>query len=121
MHHHLSRPFEQRWPCASTNAFSVDEFVGTVSQGSPECLRGNRWADGFDSRWDSQTERQPRRGDIFVESAMEMNSSSVRSGICRPDGAGELGGVRGYKDFAPDGAIFPVRITWQALINPKIP
>ncbi len=35
---------------------------------------------------------------------MEMNSSSVRSEICRPDGAGELGGVRGYKDFAPDGA-----------------
>jgi len=25
------------------NAFSVDEFVGTVSQGSPECVRGNRW------------------------------------------------------------------------------
>jgi len=22
------------WPCASTNAFRVDEFVGTVSQGS---------------------------------------------------------------------------------------
>ena len=26
------------------------------------------------------------------------------SGICRPDGAGELVGVRCYKDFAPDGA-----------------
>jgi hypothetical protein len=34
---------------------------------------------------------------------MEINSS-VRSGICRPDGAGEFGGVGGYKDFAPDGA-----------------
>ena len=47
---------------------------------------------------------QPQRGDIFVESAMEMNSSSVRSGICRPDGAGKFGGVGGNKDFAPDGA-----------------
>ena len=47
---------------------------------------------------------QPQRGDIFVASAMEMNSSSVRSGICRPDGAGELRGAGGYKDFAPDGA-----------------
>jgi len=36
---------------------------------------------------------------------MEKNSSSVRSGICRPDGAGELGGAGGYKDFAPDGAV----------------
>ena len=36
---------------------------------------------------------KPRRGDIFVESAMKMNSSSVRSGICRPDGPGELGGT----------------------------
>ena len=47
---------------------------------------------------------QPQRGDIFVEPAMEKNLSSVRSGICRPDGAGELDGVGGYKDFAPDGA-----------------
>jgi hypothetical protein len=36
---------------------------------------------------------------------MKMNSSSVRSGICRPDGAGEICGVGGYKDFAPDGAL----------------
>jgi len=31
-------------------SFSVDEFVGTVSQGSPEGLRSSRWADGFESR-----------------------------------------------------------------------
>ena len=129
-----------RWHChggaaAPPYQFSVDEWVGTVSQGSPEGLRGNRWADGFESPWDSRvererygvrrqsgsgdgaferamtieqstrlvrakavsrrachrsprhagamfernswTERQPQRGDIFVESAMEMNSSSV--------------------------------------------
>ena len=30
---------------------SGDEFVGTVSQGSPEGLRGKRWANGFESRW----------------------------------------------------------------------
>jgi hypothetical protein len=129
-------------------SFSVDELAGTVSQGSPEGLRGNRWADGFEARSDFRMEqarhgvrrqsgsgdgafgrttmmerstrlvrakavsrcachrspRQPRRGDIFVESVMKMNSSSVRSGICRPDGAGELGGAGGYKDFTPDGA-----------------
>jgi hypothetical protein len=28
---------------------------------------------------------------------------AVRKG-CRPDGVGKLGGVGGYKDFAPDGA-----------------
>jgi len=41
------------------NSFRVDELVGTVSQGSPESIRGNRWADGFESRWDSklQTKR----------------------------------------------------------------
>jgi hypothetical protein len=33
-----------------------------------------------------------------------MNSSSVRSGIFRPDGAGEFCGRKLYKDFAPDGA-----------------
>ena len=77
--------------------------MGTVSQGSPESLRGNPGLmDGIPL--DSRTERQPQRGDIFVESAMKMNSSSVRSGICRPDGAGEICGVGGYKDFAPDGA-----------------
>ena len=48
--------------------------------------------------------RQPRRGDIFVESTTDRLSSSVRSGICSPDGARELGGAGGYKDFAPDGA-----------------
>lgn len=47
---------------------------------------------------------QSRRGDLFVESAMEMNSSSGRSGIGRPDGAGESGGADGYKNFGPDGA-----------------
>ena len=36
--------------------------------------------------------------------ATEINLSSVRSGICRPDGAGKFCGVGGYKDFAPDGA-----------------
>ena len=41
------------------------------------------------SLWD-ETERQPRRGGIFVVRAMKRNSSSVRSGICRPDGAGEF-------------------------------
>lgn len=30
--------------------------------------------------------------------------SKLRRRICRPDGAGELGGAGGYKDFAPDGA-----------------
>ena len=29
------------------NSFRVDEFVGMVSQGSPEGFRGNRWADGW--------------------------------------------------------------------------
>jgi len=29
-------------------SLSVDEFAGTVSQGSPERLRGYRWADGFE-------------------------------------------------------------------------
>ena len=42
-----------------------------------------------------------------------MNSSSVRSGICRPDGAGELGGAGGYKDFAPDGAFGGARLCPQ--------
>jgi hypothetical protein len=62
------------------------------------------YADEFASRWDSRMERQPRRGDIFVEIKSNKVSSSVRSGICRPDGAGEWGGAGGYKDFAPDGA-----------------
>ena len=30
---------------------------------------------------------KPQRGDIFVEFAKRMKSSSVRSEICRPDGA----------------------------------
>ena len=43
---------------------------------------------------------KPRRGDIFVASAMEMNSSSVwwpcaSAGICRPNGPGEWGGAGG--------------------------
>ena len=29
-------------------------LAGTVSQGSPEGFRGYRWADGFESRWDSR-------------------------------------------------------------------
>lgn len=47
--------------------------------------------------------KQPQQGDIFVEAALEINSSSLRSGICRPDGAGEFGGVGRYKVFVPDG------------------
>lgn len=57
---------------------------------------------------DSRTDRKPQRDDIFVESAMEMNSSSVRRGICRPDGAGDLVGLIFYKDFAPDGAMIRI-------------
>ena len=41
------------------NAFSVDEFAGTVSQGrrsSPAGANRQPWADGFESRWDSRTE-----------------------------------------------------------------
>ncbi len=59
--------------------------------------------------------RQPQRGDIFVDRAMKRNSSSVRSGICRPDGAGEFGGVGGYKDFAPPelvGRVTPCAPSW---------
>ena len=36
--------------------------------------------------------------------AIKIDSSSARSGICRPDGAGEFCGRKFYKDFAPDGA-----------------
>lgn len=39
---------------AATSVCSVDEFVGTVSLGNPEGLRGNRWAYGFEDRWDSE-------------------------------------------------------------------
>ena len=55
---------------------------GSNRIGFPAILRSERV-----SLWkDLRTERQPQRGDIFVESAREMNSSSVRSGICRPTG-----------------------------------
>ena len=42
-----------------------------------------------------------RRRDIFVEPPAKNVSSSVRSGICRPDGAGDFGCGRFYKDSAP--------------------
>jgi hypothetical protein len=74
-------------------------------------LQGNRWADGFGSCWDSRRERQLWRSDIFVESGdgNEFKLRQERHGgrlkrLCRPDGAGELDGAGGYKDFAPDGA-----------------
>jgi hypothetical protein len=49
-----------------------------------------------------------------------MNSSSVRSGICRPDGAGEFGGVGGYKDFAPDGAAETERSRSTKLLEERV-
>ena len=52
--------------------------------------------------WQGAT--KPQRGDIFVEFAARMESSSVRSEICRPDGASDIYAVGFYKDFAPDGA-----------------
>ena len=51
----------------------------------------------------SQTRSAVRRG-IFVEPANQKWFKLRRSGICRPDGAGEFCGVGFYKDFAPDGA-----------------
>ena len=51
---------------------------------------------------------------------MEMNSSSVRSGICRPEGAGEWGGAGGYKDFAPDGAVETVRFRSTELVEERM-
>ena len=48
---------------------------------------------------------KPRRGDIFVVGKTKMDSSYVRSGICRPDGAGDLFGAGFYKDSAPDGVV----------------
>jgi hypothetical protein len=56
-------------------------------------------------------ETQITAGNQANKLTMFFNSSSVRSGICRPDGAGELGGAGGYKDFAPDGAAANCR--WQ--------
>ena len=66
------------------------------------------------SLWD-KTERQPRRGGIFVETNQptKIISSSVRSGICRPDGAGEFFDAGFYKDFAPDGAVDGPRLCPQ--------
>ena len=49
-----------------------------------------------------------------------MSSSSVRSGICRPDGAGEFGGVGGYKDFAPDGAAETERSRSTKLLEERV-
>jgi hypothetical protein len=60
------------------------------------------WADGQNPVGILKTERR-RRG-IFVETANQKCFKLRRSGICRPDGAGEFGGAGGYKDFAPDGA-----------------
>ena len=47
---------------------------------------------------------KPRRGNIFVVGDFQLNTSSVRSDICRPDGAGSFLLSLSYKDFAPDGA-----------------
>ena len=49
-----------------------------------------------------------------------MSSSSVRSGICRPDGAGEFGGMGGYKDFAPDGAADTERSRSTELLEERV-
>jgi len=54
---------------------------------------------------------KPRRrisapaGRHLCSMARPRNPSSVRSGIFRPDGALNLSGLGGYKDFAPDGAL----------------
>jgi hypothetical protein len=45
----LGRALRLRLAC---RAEAERRRVGTVSQGSPEGFRGNRWADGFESRWD---------------------------------------------------------------------
>jgi hypothetical protein len=54
------------------NSFRVDEFAGTVSHGSPESIRGNRWADGFESLWDSWTKRSAVRRGIVVAAKIKQ-------------------------------------------------
>ena len=56
------------------------------------------------ARTDLRESPQPQRGDISIVGGTKTDSSSVRSGICRPDGAWDLFGRKFYKDFAPDGA-----------------
>lgn len=51
--------------------------------------------------------------------------AAVRNGgrlqrLCRPDGAGEWGGVGGYKDFAPDGAAETERSRSTKLIEERM-
>ena len=48
---------------------------------------------------------KPRRGNIFVVGDSQLNTSSVRSDICRPDGAGSFLLFSNSKHFAPDGAL----------------
>ena len=60
---------------ASTNALSVDEFVGAVSQGrpsSPVRLGCQPWADGIESRLDSR--RQSMRDYSASKSIWPSNS-----------------------------------------------
>ena len=64
-----------------------------------------------------ENERQPQRGDIFVESAVEMNSSSVRSGIWWGEATDEPAreDARPTEDAAPTG-----RGNWVARVATKI-
>ena len=48
---------------------------------------------------------KPRWGNIFVVGDSRLNTSSVRSEICRPDGAESFLFRFNYKDFAPSGAL----------------
>ena len=52
-----------------------------------------------------RTTNKPRRGNIFVVGDSQLNTSSVRSDICRPDRARSFLLSSGYKDFAPHGAL----------------
>jgi hypothetical protein len=48
-------------------------------RGSPEGLRGNRWAEGFEDPWDAWTKHQPRQGDP-VEHTKSLHDLPVTTG-----------------------------------------
>ena len=64
-----------------------------------------RKLNGFENQSSCQTSNKPRRGNIFVVGDSQLNTSSVRSDICRPDGAELFLILLNYKDFAPNGAL----------------
>ena len=86
-------------PSALMNGWGRFPRVARRPSGSD---RGQPWAEGWNPVGILKTKRR-RRG-IVGETGRTNFPSSVRSGICRPDGAGDFGGVAGSKDFGPDGA-----------------